>query len=344
MHAKDYSDAYEFDTPDNSIDMSSLSDTNPSHKWSHVFGELIMDRLRDEASSSAKPDMDSLATRYVYWVQRARKSRIKNTPAAANFHTLNMAMAPIWAHVYSGAREIPVQDIETVQTLLACSSIDNLIARESLYKSRKLFGQVDISSQNYPRNRSLNPYLTEEAITEFGATNEFDTAITLLDISKENPEIAIIPAPQKFESGRNSMLNSDFIVLDMKNHQARGVQAKASVSSAIRANYDEKFVTLVDGNHDLGNVLSVAYDPDLPERKNIVSWPGLVSAHHLLNQERFAYSLPSGSKEHVRDAMMIQQSFKRSRWNALRLSQSTRSQNDEASGKVKERVLNDLYK
>ena len=203
---------------------------------------------------------------------------------------------------------------------------------------------MDISSQNYPRNRSLNPYLTEEAITEFGATNEFDTAITLLDISKENPEIAIIPAPQKFESGRNSMLNSDFIVLDMKNHQARGVQAKASVSSAIRANYDEKFVTLVDGNHDLGNVLSVAYDPDLPERKNIVSWPGLVSAHHLLNQERFAYSLPSGSKEHVRDAMMIQQSFKRSRWNALRLSQSTRSQNDEASGKVKERVLNDLYK
>ena len=108
-----------------------------------------------------------------------------------------------------------------------------------------------------------------------GVMNEYDTAITLLELSRTDPDLKIVNAPLRFE-GWAGNANADFIAYHSSADSVIGIQAKSG-QQARDARYDQERVLLIDGARDLKGHAMHRTRPGSSSLSDVL-WPGLISS------------------------------------------------------------------
>ncbi|RLV57145.1 hypothetical protein D9V41_00335 [Aeromicrobium phragmitis] len=162
-----------------------------------------------------------------------------------------------------------------------------------------------------------------------GMHTEIDAGIALLELTARHRSLLVLPAPPQFEmfAGR---CNVDFLVLDMKRRQVRGVQVKSMRHAQDLDRYDPAVVTIITGEWDLDNVRAVRRHARTSDM-DVVPWPGLITTH-FLGSTRLSANPPR------LDATQVQRVKSRART----LSADARDRNREVFERVVTKVLADL--
>ncbi|MFT4289169.1 hypothetical protein [Nocardioides sp.] len=265
----------------------------PARDYSYRWGELLWDALTGAPPPSLH-GMRDFSIEYTNWVRRDLKpiqrvlSRSLDSAFAAisehavdeahleewarpsmelNFHRLNSMAQQSWGRLlrpefFGGPAALLL--LERDRYFLAAQAL-------KLSRMRDVFGHEDLFD---PLMAPMRHWLN-------GALNEFDTLQALWALSSADDTLIALPAPAQFEQLAGGA-NIDLLVLDTRNHTACGIQVKSSGVQRVEGRYDVTRVVLVDGVRDLSNVRAVRTHPMHSDRRR-VPWPGIVSAHHLLD-------------------------------------------------------------
>ncbi|MCR1782047.1 hypothetical protein KVF89_05830 [Nocardioides carbamazepini] len=163
-----------------------------------------------------------------------------------------------------------------------------------------------------------------------GALTEIDAYIALLDLTRRNRRLIVLPGPPQFERWAGSA-NADFLVIDTERGSIRGVQVKSMVERREVERYDPARITLIDGARDLQNSRAMRTDPRRSDRR-VVSWPGMIGAHYLRE-------LKPGP---LTDRWIERRSLLLTKYAAVHYAGAVGSQNKSAYAAVRERVIHDL--
>ena len=300
-------------------------------QWSRAFGHILHDYLSSGEPGISVDDFSQLSDEYISWYRTdfmetlriaTEHAEQENTNDAyrvvnnLNFHHLNRLMLPVWTDALFSEKGIQRQSAREAQTSLSAYGMEMAKVR-----------QGKIAQDDY--------FTPERAIfrrVNNGILNEFDTAVILLNISVDNPDIAILPGPRQFEKGHNnSSRSSDFVAIRRSDRQARGIQAKSGFGKSDYENYDPNYVTMIDGANDLGNTLALRTNP-YKSKKTSVAWPGHISLEHL-----------RGIKVDDPDFSRLNKKYLlQSKFQARALSKSTTPYLKKATSRVRTRILNDL--
>lgn len=298
--------------------------------WSKAFGYILHDYLATGVSPVSETDFKKASTDYEHWFNtnfgtlyteaqaEAEKSNTKESYSLVNhlnFHTINRVMLPLWSDTLFSESGMQAPHVKEAQAVLSYFSLHHMKDREARVKNGTYF----------------DPQFSYHRATSSGILNEYDTAVTLLNISLKDPDVAILPAPIQFESQNQSSLNlnSDFIAIRKSSQQARGIQAKARRTDVSYRDYNPDYVTMIDGIDDLGNSRAVRLNPR-HSRQSVVAWPGLISAEYLK-------SIKPDTLKNLNKKAILQSKFQ-----AHALSRSTKPYIATATSRVSERVLRDL--
>lgn len=289
MEAKEYIKAVGEYPPENnyeSIELSSLM--VDARKWSTYFGHSLLDYCRGEYLPKYDPQIIDGYFDWIhlnlYRINHALDSNINNREfqkaySELNFHYLNIAMMEQWRAVFgldnpAGER---IKNIHFAQDYLSTLSLDAFCKKLDETRPAK-------AAEDFAKDNKVYRDLTENRL------NEFDSAIILLEVMKNNPSLAVLPSPPLFEKYTNRA-NADFIIIDTDTRDILGVQTKTTIFSEELEKYDSRRIIFIDGRYDLANykmMRTVANSSRLKE----VSWNGLVAMHHLKtkNAKRIANS------------------------------------------------------
>lgn len=158
------------------------------------------------------------------------------------FHLINGAMADQWKEIiYQKPNRLYESSQYRSQTVLAATAM-------------KLMRAQDVIRQDEFADKTQRLSFVGSQITEL------DAGIALLELVKYRKEtLIVVPAPPDFESTYRER-NADYMILDRVNNQTHGIQVKNSlagpVAQEIMQQYDPDFITLIDGEINLGNQLS----------------------------------------------------------------------------------------
>lgn len=112
-----------------------------------------------------------------------------------------------------------------------------------------------------------------------GMLTEIDAMIGLLEATRRDTDVFVLPAPPQFERGASGA-NVDILVIHVPTRQVRGVQVKSSHAWDQADRYDAERVVMLDGVEHLRNARAMRTNRRHSDR-HAVSWPGLVGAHYL---------------------------------------------------------------
>lgn len=219
-------------------------------EWATTWVEARLDELWE---SDAEPEevtalLDSLA----------------QLGSEVNFHRMNAKALPFWASLLSGqASMVGRETVEWCCLHLANEALMLAQVREDLIDDDLFFG---------PDGRALRGVTT-------GALTEIDAYIALLDLTRRDHRVLVLPGPPQFERWARSA-NADFLVIDTEHRRIRGVQVKLVVDRQQAERYDRARITLIDGSRDLQNNRAMRTDARRSDR-HVVSWPGMIGAHYL---------------------------------------------------------------
>lgn len=223
-------------------------------RWSDFFSDVLLDRFNREGEFMPPQQAVNLLRGYYSWATtqlqpefltmaaNVRTERSRRLVNRLNFHMLNQAFMQQWLPFLVGYR--PPDAIAEREKLLAkdhaaCSAVDLMKLREKI----PLDDYYDDNLQANMRRRAYEGTLTE-----------YDAAITLLESTRNHPELTVLPAPSSFEHSQNQgNANADFMVLDLAQYEVIGAQSKSFVSDKDRERYDSDRVMLLDGVVDMGN-------------------------------------------------------------------------------------------
>lgn len=193
-----------------------------------------------------------------------------------NFHILSREMMPNWYKLFFGeqAVELDAPRIHEMQVRLALQGAD----------LQNMWQKAGASDEKTGIHTGIQRRIG-------GQLTEIDSAIVLLEVMKQDGHslpstLVVVPAPPRFESAHNNRPRAaDFLVFDTAADamNMRGVQVKTFLDDAGKTNdtYDSAFVTLIDGDTDLGNT-GRAY---VAGRGHVsVPTPGMISLDYLLNR------------------------------------------------------------
>ncbi|MBO1901700.1 hypothetical protein J4H92_07000 [Leucobacter weissii] len=302
----------------------------PSDDYATRWGELLFDTL------SGRPprlqELAALSQEYSAWVNETVafidanleevEALIRDDEklgglfiAEAGFHRLNGHAQWSWAALIDLDHTLHMHDMLTTRTRF-------LLATQGLAMSN---GRERAVKEDFYFDRELD----SPRAWGIGRGTEIDAYIALLDLSRRDPALVVLPAPPQFErlAHRN---NADFIVVDTRARRARGVQVKTSVRAEHRSAYDPARVTLIDGTADLHNTRAMRTNPLSSDRK-AVAWPGLISAH-------FVLELPMKASH----GWMDEREIVRYKLAARHFAGSVPSRNRLAFATIGERILRDL--
>lgn len=345
MDAKTFGQAFEHSRHPSLLYADNANFMRSSRAWSERFGNIVLGVLAGTPPCNDQT-MEKTVESYQTWIGTTFGQNLLNLRKQAheqqtnsralseiNYHLMNTVMLSSWLEpsIAPAATNTHRRTAAAMQSQnsLAYIGVENTSMRLELLHNGNLFTRdKDTGSSNF----------TESAQVEVGATTELDTAITLLDMTKNEPQIVVIPSPGIFEHGRSPGRNSDFIVFDSQRHTSIGIQAKASVRNEDLEKYDDTFVLLLDGRGDLDNLLAVPRDPARPHARQITSWPGLISAHHLLAQKRALSVRDSFKHLPINQRMLIQEGARRVHHQARAASGGSKSRNEFAATRVSRRV------
>lgn len=182
------------------------------------------------------------------------------------FHRLNNFAGPIWENLIypSKAKPLNKDTLDHICTELARMSLSFDRGRESLVNEDSYFGR---------EGKGMRDNTT-------GALTEIDAYVAMLEMTRTNPNLLIVPAPAQFES-LAATANADFVVIDRQLGQIRGIQVKTTVTQGHKDRYDSNRITLIDGNRDLHNIRAMRTVKTKSDQQ-VVSWPGIIAAHFLI--------------------------------------------------------------
>lgn len=186
-----------------------------------------------------------------------------------NFHMMSQSMTFSWAEMIS---EIDLNPEERRQ-LLSLEQFNIAQSAIGYAKWRAAHSSISHSHEYFTESFQQDRNFVSGILTEF------DTAITLIEISKQNPNILVVPAPRRFEDS-SKKINADFIVYDRSTDQVVGVQSKTKVSEQDRERYDQDRIVLISGETDLGGTVWTRTEAGKSVTKPVV-WPGMIAAEHL---------------------------------------------------------------
>lgn len=247
------------------------------------------------------------------------------------YHRLNLALVPMY--MVLGDQRISATDHAKLRRL----SIDTL-------------GMIGLHFLRWREGSADDPaYFSSEGTTAAkrsyveGVLNEIDAGIVLLNVIRDRPDVAVIPAPAQFEHGKTRAYNSDFLVIDRRGY-ATGVQVKSHVSDDDTKTYDHNRVVLVSGQTDMGNVLAKRTRPNSSLRQQ-VSWAGMLSAHVVARQTSLvgpdagltAYSTITAGGRQAAQRLILRRHFARQLLGGITPNMKV------ATGNISERVLRSLY-
>lgn len=297
MDIRQFADGYA--TPASHSVLEAQKDQNPEvanlmegpRKWTSFFDTQLTKYLKDEQSDTPEAIFHEIEVEYFNgWLEPHLYETVMDIRAlgytdidaqrASNelhFHVMNRELLPMWHHLLlkEHFKPLSINEIYAMQIKLSIHAVE-------IAKAAKLARPIgNEQSGAYAMLAVFNGQLTE-----------IDTAVAILeqmkhDSATEASRLALVPAPQKFEAGyRNRHRSIDFLLIDTKEKQARGIQVKTRVHSLLEKSekqsntapirrYDDEFVTLIDGVIDLGNTRVT------PDRRKVVSAPGLVSLNFL---------------------------------------------------------------
>jgi hypothetical protein len=261
------------------------------HDWSHLYLEALIQKARKIDNPLEQND---IANEFF-------------------FHQINSPLAFLWSSLlYSEKNFFSSDQIADMQAELAVSMA---------LSSRRL---KLIDEKPSPQTRK------EYAMLK-GALSEADTTITLMELMKKDDRLIVLPAPEQFENNKRTRnRNVDLLLIDTLNKQVRGIQVKTNTVDGAGAGagriYDKKFVTVVDGAHELGNS---AYTTNKWDRRQ--SLPGQIAMGLLserpINKPPVAVRRPD---------------YFKSRQIAVELSRGRKSFLGQATQNLKERVMPEL--
>jgi hypothetical protein len=254
-----------------------------------------------------------------------------------HFHAMSAQMATNWVRLLSG-QEMSRQDVMLSRNSLAFSGISSLAVMSDAERQGAMYAR-DQKGRPMHNGTTLGYRLDPSFMYARSIANEADTAIVIQEPTFKNPSFIVVPAPGRYEHSRDGSMNVDFIAVDALRSQVRGIQTKVAIDQSDSLKYDPVFVTLVDGERDLGNVKPVR----LPHGSNrrTTPWPGLISAHHMLSQKDVFRERSQRGRGVVlgpRERELVRQ-----RQEARFLAGNTRPFNAQASRFVTERILHDMY-
>lgn len=258
---------------------------DPPVRWSHFFSHLT-----DSYLTSGKLDIDDVNKNLSLYTGNTTRHLLRNIsetteraafykPALAphlnrmNFHTINQEMGASWRHLLDPEANKPLDYIHlaAIQARLSVHAL-------RLVESRRDFYDQLLSTTPNPTNNDLA--LDQSFV---GRITEIDASIALLQVVKQLPfdevdHITVLPAPSKYEGSSGNA--SDFLLLDTKEWQAHGIQVKTRLYDP--SQYNEEFVSFIDGIEDLGNYKLKEVSGRGPARQAI---PGLIAADYILHSE-----------------------------------------------------------
>ena len=258
---------------------------DPPLRWSHFFSHVVDSYLTGDEldyndvyrniSMYTGDSTRHLLSNVIATTERAAVYRPSLTPYLnqMNFHTINQEMGPAWLHLI---------DPETYSTLnrVRISAIQARLATKSLHlvEVRRGFYDELLATTPHPSEEQLKP---DRSLV--GRITEVDAAITLLEMVKQQPaseaeHLVVLPAPSKYEGFPNKA--SDFLLFDTYEWQAHGVQVKTRVHDPTE--YDESFVSFIDGVEDLGNSKEKIHPSGAVGTQPI---PGLIAADFILHSQ-----------------------------------------------------------
>jgi hypothetical protein len=182
-----------------------------------------------------------------------------------SFHRLQMRSLPFWRALLVGDmddRSIR-EAVDRARVELSCDAVLFAQVRE------EVLGGV---AEDTGEQRTFRAWHT-------GMLTEIDAMIGLLEATRRDPAVFVLPAPPQFER-RAGAANADMIVVHRGLRAAGGVQVKASRSWEQAAHYDPERITMLDGTIHLQNVRAMRTSTRHADRRP-VSWPGLVGANYL---------------------------------------------------------------
>lgn len=251
----------------------------PFDDWSTILGEELVLAMNGEPRQL---DATTFMTTYLSHMNRenaissirpinavmhdAEPSERFRVLQAHNFNVMSQVLAFTWLEMLYDEKLGPEdRAMSTTSSRIALSNIAIIYA-----KQRAAMTTIE---SDY---KFFSPEMAEERAHNLGVVTELDTAITLLEITRRNPDIIFVPAPKQFED-TNAAANVDFIVCRRSTQQIVGVQAKTRVHDTDRAKYDGERVVLIDGVSHLGNEVMTRTTPGKSDAYG-VSWPGLIAA------------------------------------------------------------------
>ncbi|WP_436701235.1 hypothetical protein [Nocardioides sp. BYT-33-1] len=232
-----------------------------------------------------------------------------------NFHRLNAHAGTFWAALLCGVPGLANREIvestcyHLAREVLTFSEYRNILIEDDLY-----FGD-DVRT-----GRAMHT----------GALTEIDAYIALLDLTRRDRRLIVVPGPPQFERWAGSA-NADFIVVDTASGTIRGIQVKSIVERREADRYDPARITLIDGARDLQNSRAMRTDPRRSDRQ-VVSWPGMIGAHYLRE-------LKPGP---LTDRWVERRSLLLTKFAAVHYAGTVASQNKSAYAAVRQRVIHDL--
>ncbi len=300
-----------------------------AREWSHLWGVILYNALHRKApypeelgavSQSycdwVNADLDGAGTELMGMLPQMYADEATLLLMEMNFHRLNARLQFAWLWLLYGPPEpaVALPFIERARYELAGEALLMAKAREFVV--------------------AQDAYFVEEA-TELRAWNvggltELDACVAMLEMTRTDPAILVLPAPAQFEHLAGPA-NADFIIVDRRRELARGVQVKAQVSTAARDRYDTTRITLIDGSRDLQNTLAMRTDPRRSDKRP-VSWPGLISAHYLRDL----------APSKLTDLWVGRKALIQQKLAARHYAGTVASRNQEAYQAVADRILHDL--
>ncbi len=329
-----HGDAFSFVGKDKAINPELEEAFTPAREWGDYFGRLAMRHL---FSAPIEPGVElPIMHEYINWSVPSVPYLYKKTEEAVlenidyghylselNFHLAAPRMEEQWHKIIDPNYDAPAARVEESQSWLAKKAAE--IARE-----RKI--RMNSEEKSGVRHGIVGFYN--------GQLTELDSLVVKLELEKENPhlDLIVIPAPKRFESFKATR-NADSLLFDRQRGHARGVQVKTRLANGdsdevVAPNYDQRFVTFIDGFIDLGNSIDRIVPGTSKHRSS--AWPGLISMDHLIRTP--INRMPAANE---RDFKMM---HLRSKHIATELSRGRKNFIPIATQNISGRLLNDLYR
>ena len=259
----------------------------PATRWSHYFSERLDDYLAEQPidTENFSHNLQVYTGNSTRQMLQQGAESIRNIafryPSIVpylnelNFHSMNQEMGQYWARlmepeVFTAPDYI---DLTVIQARLSVQALKLVAIRGDFLR------QTHRTSPN-PREEDL--WLDASFV---GQTTEHEALIAQLEMLKQQPadareSLVLLPAPIGYDKSPNVHTASDFILVDINEKQALGIQAKTVLRG--KNKYDPRYVSLIDGIEDLGNYLEVKGPTGRIDKK---AMPGLLAADFILNNE-----------------------------------------------------------